>query len=404
MNSSQLKSFLKWLVIIIAAIFIVVQGYSIFVNPLSTENAIYYEENDGIEVSGFIIRDEKVLKSNVEGAVGFTTSEGGRVAKGSVVANIYENEEQAETRIKLSRLEEEIKSLKKAQNNTNLDAADLTVINSKINENLLELLSVYDSGDLKNSDNSSQDLLNYLNRKQIVTGTESSYATLINDLQNELEACKKTLVSPKAKVKTSSSGYFVSSVDGYEGCFDIAELDSITAEDLQNVKPKTGNDSKTVGKLIKGFKWYIAITMPIEKIVNFTEGEKLKLLTELDIYQSLNVTVESVNHGNAENGVLIVSSNSMNSEIVKIRTLPLKIVKNSYEGLKVSRRAIRVLDGQNGVYVISGVTAKFVPVNILFSTDSYVICELQVTTDKHLKIYDEVIVKGKNIYDGKIVE
>ena len=49
MSSSALKRFLKWGAIIIGSVFLLVQGYSIFVNPLSTESAIYYEENDGID-------------------------------------------------------------------------------------------------------------------------------------------------------------------------------------------------------------------------------------------------------------------------------------------------------------------------------------------------------------------
>lgn len=404
MNSSQLKSFLKWGILIIAVIFVAVQGYSIFVNPLSTESAIYYEENDGIEASGFVIRDEKVLKTKVDGAVSYTTEDGGRVAKGSSVANIYENEQDAEDNLKITKLKTEIDSLTKAQNNTNLDAADLSVINGKINDSLLDVLEVYSSGDLTNSEIITQTLLDYLNRKQIVTGTEKNYGTLINDLKNELENCKNSLKPAKAKVKSPSSGYFVSSVDGYENSFNIKKLNEITAEDIEKVKPKENNDSGIVGKLIKGFKWYIAITMPVEKIINFTEGSTVKILTELNTCESLVVTVESVNRGIGENGVMIVSSKSMNSELVNIRTLPLKIIKNSYSGLKVNRRAVRVVDGQNGVYVVSGVTAKFVPINILYSCESYVICELQITEKKHLKVYDEVIVKGKNIYDGKIVE
>lgn len=404
MNSSQLKTFIKWGVIIIAAIFITVQLYSVFVNPLSTENAVYYEENDGIEGTGFIIRDEKILSSGTKGTVGYNVEDGGRVAKGSVVANIYNSEEEAAVKIDINRIEKEIESLTKAQNNTNLDAADLNVINDKIYDNLLNLLSIYDNGDLTNSESSSQNLLDYLNRKQIVTGNETSYAVLINDLKNELDECKRKLKSPKAKVKATTSGYFVSSIDGYEGCFNVNKLSNLTAEDIENVKPKTNNNTNSVGKLIKGFKWYIAITVPVEDVVDFTEGTNLKLLTELENCESLNVTVESVNRGNGKNGVIIVSSNSMNSDLALIRTLSLRIIKNSYKGLKVSRRAIRVLNGENGVYVVSGVTAKFVPVNILFSTDSYVICELQITEESHLKIYDEVIVKGKNIYDGKIVE
>ena len=403
MSSSALKRFLKWGAIIIGSGFLLVQGYSIFVNPLSTESAIYYEENDGIDASGFIIRDEEILKSGTDGAVSYVCEDGGRVSKGGTVANIYESESDAETNLKITELNNKISSLSKAQNNTNLDAADLSVINGKINDNLLAALDEYSSGNVGQNSNSLQDLLDYMNRKQIVTGNERNYSLLINELKSELDECKRNLNSAKSKVKAPSSGYFVSSVDGYENSFSIKKLDEITADKIQNVKPKKSTDKKTVGKLIRGFKWYIAITMPVEKVTSFQEGSTVKILTELDTCNSLDVTVECINRS-GKNGVMVVSSKSMNSELALLRTLPLKIIKNSYKGLKVSRKAVRVVDGKNGVYVVSGVTARFVPVNILYSCESYVVCELKTTNEEHLKIYDEVIVKGKNIYDGKIVE
>ena len=86
----------------------------------------------------------------------------------------------------------------------------------------------------------------------------------------------------------------------------------------------------------------------------------------------------------------------------------MKIVLNTYKGLKVSSSALRVVskeDGTNstGVYVLSGMTAHFVPVNIVYSNDVYAICEIE-QEDGKLRLYDEIIVKGKNIYDGKIVD
>ena len=79
------------------------------------------------------------------------------------------------------------------------------------------------------------------------------------------------------------------------------------------------------------------------------------------------------------------------------------MVKKEYDGLKVSKNALRVVDSKRGVYVLTGMQVKFVEVNVLFSNDSYMICEKQSADDSVLRLYDEVIVKGKNLYDGKII-
>ena len=93
----------------------------------------------------------------------------------------------------------------------------------------------------------------------------------------------------------------------------------------------------------------------------------------------------------------------MNSELASMRSGPMTVVKKQYSGLKVSRKALRVVDSVRGVYVLTGMQVKFVPVEILYSNDEYIICEKQNETDGALKLYDMVVVKGKNLYDGKIV-
>ena len=92
----------------------------------------------------------------------------------------------------------------------------------------------------------------------------------------------------------------------------------------------------------------------------------------------------------------------MNSELASLRSGPMTVVSKEYSGLKVSKKALRVVDSQKGVYIVKGMQAKFVPVEILYSNDSIMICE-KSDEDGSLRLYDQVIVKGRNLYDGKII-
>ena len=65
--------------------------------------------------------------------------------------------------------------------------------------------------------------------------------------------------------------------------------------------------------------------------------------------------------------------------------------------------ARRVVDSKLGVYVLTGMQVKFVEVKVLFTDGDYMICEKQTSDGNVLRLYDEVIVKGKNLYDGKII-
>ena len=82
----------------------------------------------------------------------------------------------------------------------------------------------------------------------------------------------------------------------------------------------------------------------------------------------------------------------------------MTIINSTYSGLKLPAKALRLQDDKPGVFVRSGMTIKFVGVNVIYRTDEYIICEQQVSNDDVLRLYDDVVVKGKGLYDGKIVD
>ena len=93
----------------------------------------------------------------------------------------------------------------------------------------------------------------------------------------------------------------------------------------------------------------------------------------------------------------------MSSALATMRTGAMTIVSGSFKGLKVPRKALRVVDNTTGVYILSGMELKFIPVNVLYNDGEQIICVLENKTSGVLKLYDEVVVKGRNLYDGKIV-
>ena len=118
----------------------------------------------------------------------------------------------------------------------------------------------------------------------------------------------------------------------------------------------------------------------------------------------LNVTVKQINISEDNNSaVVIYACQQMNSEIAAMRTGNMTVVNSVYKGLKVPRKALRVSDSKTGVYVLSGINLQFVGVNVIFSNDDFIICEQQASNDTVLRLYDEVVVKGRNLYDGKVI-
>ena len=92
----------------------------------------------------------------------------------------------------------------------------------------------------------------------------------------------------------------------------------------------------------------------------------------------------------------------MDSEIASYRTEDIEIRYQSYTGIKVPAGAIRVNDGQKGVYVLISSQVKFRQVKELYTTDDYVIVEYDAKNEDGIRLYDEIITEGKDLYNGKV--
>ena len=82
----------------------------------------------------------------------------------------------------------------------------------------------------------------------------------------------------------------------------------------------------------------------------------------------------------------------------------MTIVTDSYEGIRISNKSVRVVDGQTGVYIVQGSVVKFRLIEIVYATDTFTLCKQKDASDSNaIRLYDEVIEKGKNLYDGKYI-
>ena len=118
----------------------------------------------------------------------------------------------------------------------------------------------------------------------------------------------------------------------------------------------------------------------------------------------MDVTVKYINKQSVDgDAVVILASDTMNSELAGLRSIDITLVYREYDGLKVDNRAIRFVDGQKGVYVYIASQVKFIPVEVLWQGENYSIVKQETSDKKVLRIYDEVIIKGKNLYDGKFI-
>ena len=394
----------KILIGVFAVVFIVHQLYSAVYKPITTQSANFYTATDGLNITGFVIRKEHIIESNTSDVLHFAVESGQRVAKGGTVAQLYGNTDASATVLKIEEIKQKIEDITEIQNYNDVQAADIELVNEKIRKALGELIFNSSSGDFRESSRDTTELLSAVNRKQVITGEQTDFSKQLAELNEQLNLLNNSLPTSKGAIKAELSGYFVSITDGYENILNEKSLSEITPDYLSSIKPQK-TQGGTIGKIVSDYEWFIAAKVPLKDSLKYKEGDTLSIKTSVKSSPVLPVMVERINISNDSNSaVVIFSCNQMNSELASMRTGAMTVVNKEYSGLKVSKKALRVVDGQTGVYVVSGITVKFVKVNVIYSTSDYIICEQKQSAEETvLRLYDEVVVKGRKLYDGKVI-
>lgn len=398
---NKTRRIIEIVVIVLVLTFITYQFFASYYSAITTESAVYFEHSEGTELNGTIIRSEHLVSADTNGTIHYVIGDGERVAKGGTIARVYTDEKASAAAIRIDEIDEQLAIIEEMESYGDSTAVDLGTINTKINESVNDFLYSLSDNNYEDSAALKTKLLTALTRKQIATGAKVDFSSLKFSLSEERTSLVSVMGSPKSEYVSGYAGYFVSTTDGYEGMLTTDDLSVYTPEYLDSLSPS--KNSGTVGKIVYDYTWYVAATIPLSDSMYYKAEETVKLNIEA-AGQTVTAVIEKVNLSKiSDTATVIFSCNEMSSELASIRSGKMTVIKDEYKGLKVSSRAVRTVDGVRGVYVTSGIAIKFVEVEIIFSNDEYTICKLNTSDSEKLRLYDEVVVKGQGLYDGKII-
>ena len=104
-----------------------IQGYRYFNDPLTTTAAYAYEVEEGVDLSGYVVRREQVLEDDTGGLLRLQRSEGERVSAGGNVAMVYADQASLDLQNEIQSLESRIEQLQYAQA-ASLDVLQLSTV------------------------------------------------------------------------------------------------------------------------------------------------------------------------------------------------------------------------------------------------------------------------------------
>lgn len=411
-GSPMVKVMRNTVLILFVVIFISIV-YNFRNKESNTESALISEYTVSKEFKGVFIRDEFPVSYSGNGVLSYNVSDGGKLGKGSIIAEVYSDENQISVNRQIESLEKELDILEKIQNPGTLESAQPSSVSAGIKESYRSLILCRDLGNYEDLESSKENLIVQMSTYQIITNEVSGFEQQINDIRAELQQLKSQSVKPTETISSDRPAYFVSYCDGYEGELTSKNLDSLTVDKINSIGDERLNDPSAVGKLVEGYHWYIAgVVDNSRKEYNIGKYVKLRLESSSEYVDAVIYDVRD--EGDPGQSIIILECSLFNHDLVQHRTEKVEIIMDDCRGLKVPREAIRFekqkVAGEEGeadkevsvkgVYIMKGEQIEFKKIDVIYEGSDFVLSEIHESDTDYLALYDDIITEGVD-QDGK---
>ncbi len=368
-------------------------------------------EEETIPATAYIFREQTIVTTPKTGFLYCEAREDERVKSGEAIVSIYENEINSQANSELKTIEDKIKELSHNSLEVDVFSNDVARIEQDIATRLRSIPLYNYTNNIERIAEVRGETDKLIEKKRIILGEAEP-----NSNQQEIEKLKKrkaeieqTNKVERTIIHSPKAGAFTARIDGMEELLSLDALANISPSYIkelgkQKISVKTAakvNEGDAVGKIINNFTWSAASIVSKEDAEDIKIGDKLGIRFVNLGTDVVDGTVSKIT--SEENGkvVITVSSNKYVNMIYSTSKADVEYVKKRYKGLRIPAESIRIVNGVKGVYVIRSDIARFVPINILHNGKENVIVSEKMESGATIKLYDELVVGGKNIYDGK---
>lgn len=376
-----------------------------------TETADEVVEQEKLELKAFLVRDEEYINQKTTGTVVPLIKDGMRVASGDAVARVCASDEDAANVSALLEAKESLARYQEISEQTELNALDMEKLNKTIDASFTELVRTSNSGDFFELSRNIEELENKLASKQILKDGTIDLTAKFNELNSKIQTLESKSINT-SDVLAPLSGYYISNLDGYENAMDYNKISDLTVSEAEKLfEKKPGDVSGQMGKIVGSYKWYLVTVMDSKYSLLMSEGEKMKINMPYYGFKNVDVVVEKISTTQNDKVAVAFSCNMMNETYANMRTEDIELVFKEYTGYKINSSAIRREKDEKGkevdvVYILRGDIMNVRVIDIIYDAGDYVIVseESKATSGyRPIKRYDEVIVKGRNLSDGKSI-
>lgn len=407
-EDEQMRKY-AWIYILVTLI-VLVWAIRYFMNkPVQTEiaNAIDYE--DVIKASGIIVRDETLYKTETGGSLQSEVFDETRVSRGKKIATVYTDGIDSNLKSELDSINEKIEKLESATSQTQVFANDLASVEAGIKSGIDELVSASVSSDMSSLSVIEQEISSLMSTQRRVSGADTPRQNALNDLYTQKSETEGKINSAKKDIYASSAGVYIAGVDGCEQYMTPGAVINMSVEEFNSLNIPKRSEVKEhydageyVCKTVDNGKWYVCATVDQKDISEFEKGDRVYIRMPELASDEVDGEIENISEESGGKVLVTLSSGHYIKGVYSERCAEIEIILSRYSGLKVPISAVRVEGEDTGVFVNTDGVARFRKIDILYKDDKMAIADIS-SESGYLKMYDPVIVNGKDIEQGKII-
>lgn len=234
-NKQFQKKYIIYVIFVIILVYIFYSIYLLVKSPNETviiDNGVVTQEE---VATGYIIREEVVLKgNNYKNGITEIISEGERAAKGQTIFR-YSSVDEEEIKSKIEQINLKIQDTLSKQ--PTIFSTDIKNLEKQINEKLKDLRTITDIHTITEY---KKEIEQITSKKAKIAGEQSPSGSYIQELTRQKEEYEEKLTQNSEYITSPVSGVVSYKVDGLEESLTTEDFSNLTEERLENLGLKTG--------------------------------------------------------------------------------------------------------------------------------------------------------------------
>lgn len=395
----------NWLPFIAAGILLytALQIYLMNTNSVDTVKAVEGYINDSIIAPAVVCRDEQILTGNIQGSLDYQVSDGQRVSKGRLIADVYPSYSDVVNVEKLRDKQKALDDINSAASYLEGSVLDMSLTKKQLDNQLARLSLISSENAYKEVYDSLTDITLSINKISVATGKTTDFSAAQQQIQSEISSLQALIPAKLDSLTSPYTGYFLSASDGWEGVATVDNFLSLSYEDgiaLINSAPAAQPAQGEYGKIITDYKWSVCTYVDSTQAEQLYEGKSISVSLSVPDNNFQKATITNV-VDLGEKTMVVAECSMMDFTSATVRITDCELLFKQYKGIKIPKTAIRFENGNMGVYVNFSNIVQFKKISPIYEDENYVIIPTTQSSDNQVKLYDSIIVKGRNLYDGK---